>query len=58
MAHSRLRIARVQARAVKRAKTDGLSPKDTERVKRSGDAAVAFARRVFGAQTGEKKKCI
>ncbi len=47
MPHSRLRIARVQARAVKRAKAYGLSPTDIERVKRSGEAAIAFARRVF-----------
>ena len=47
MRHSRLRIARVQARAVKRAKADGLSPDNIERVKRSGDAAVAFAGRTL-----------
>lgn len=55
MAHSRLRSARVQARAVKRAKADGLSPQDTERVKRSSEAAVAFARQAFKVHTTRKR---
>jgi len=47
-------LIRVQARAVKRAKTLGLSPDNIECVKRSGEAAVAFARQTF--RTGASKK--
>ena len=56
MPHSRTRIARVQARAFKRAKADDLSPDDIERVKRSGEAAVAFARQVFNVQAVTRRR--
>jgi len=47
MSHSQLSIERVQVRAVKDAKADGLSLADIERVKRSGEDAVAFTRRTL-----------
>lgn len=56
MWHRKSRIARVQARAVKRATTDGHSPEEIERVKRSGDAAVAFAWRILKASTSKNRR--
>jgi hypothetical protein len=56
MTRSKLRIAKVQARLVKCANADGLSPDDIERVKRSGEAAVAFARRAFKVRASRKRR--
>lgn len=56
MANSRIRIARVQARLIRRAKEDGRSTHDIERVKRSGEAAVAFARRTLKMRGPRKRR--
>ncbi len=44
------------AEGLLRAKADGLPPDDIERVKRSGEAAVAFARRVLGVRGARKRR--
>jgi hypothetical protein len=54
-ARSRIRVTRVQARLAKRAKSDRLLTDDIERVKRSGEAAVAFARQALKLRAARKR---
>ena len=55
MPHSLLRISRVQARQVNRAKAEGLSSNEIERQKRSGEAAVVFARQILEMRVSRKR---